>query len=309
MAKAAADGGSRARRSRRGPRLGAHVSTAGHIDIAIDHATAIGAEAMQIFGAAPQQWRRKLHPDEDVAAFREKVLGAGLGPNFMHGIYLINLASQDKALVKKGVEALTADLRLAAALGVSGVIFHVGSHRGAGFGKMLPQMVRSMKAALADSPPDAWLCIENNAGAGDSVCSSFEEIAAIMDGIGSERVKVCLDTCHLFAADYDIATPSGLRKTVANFNKEIGAAQLVAVHANDSKTSRGSGRDRHENIGQGTLGFAAFEGLIKSRLFKRATWLLEVPGYEGGGPDALNLNTLRAMRDGGRRPQLPKAKR
>jgi deoxyribonuclease-4 len=290
------------------PRIGAHVSTAGHIDIAADHADGIEAEAVQIFGAAPQQWRRKEHAPEHIAAFREKMGAAGVGPNYIHGIYLTNLGTPNPPHLRQGVESLTADMRLGSALAVSGVIFHVGSHLGAGFDAVLPQIVTSIKEVLAESPDDICLCIENNAGTGNSVGSSFGEIGAIMSGVGSSRVKVCLDTCHAYSANYDLLTADGLAVTMAEFDREIGLDNLVAVHANDSKTPRGSGKDRHENIGWGSIGIDGFRNLIGHPTFQRATWLLEVPGFEGGGPDRLNVRILRALRDGTALPRIPKPK-
>jgi deoxyribonuclease-4 len=290
------------------PRIGAHVSTAGHIDIAADNAGKLDVEAVQIFGAAPQQWRRKEHAPEHIAAFRDKMAANDIGPNFIHGIYLTNLGTPEPQHLRKGVESLTADMRLGSALGVAGVIFHVGSHLGAGFDAVLPQVVASMKEIVAASPDDIFLCIENNAGTGNSVGSSFAEIGAIMSGIGSTRVKVCLDTCHAYSADYDLSTSDGLATAMAEFDREIGLENLIAVHANDSKTPRGSGKDRHENIGWGSIGIDGFRNVLGHPAFQRATWLLEVPGFEGGGPDRLNVRILRALRDGTSLPRIPKPK-
>lgn len=300
--RAGADGPTHA-----GPTIGAHVSTAGHIDVAIDHAVELGAEMAQIFGAAPQMWRRKQHPEADIAAFREKAAAHDVGPNFIHGVYLTNLATADPEHLQKGIDSLTADLQLGAALGIAGVIFHVGSHKGAGFDHYLAQMSEAMRRVLADSPDGVWLCIENSAGAGDSVCSSFAEIGRLMEAVGSDRVKVCLDTCHAFSAGYDLTDVEGLELALAEFDREIGLDNLVAVHANDSKTPLGSGRDRHENIGWGTIGLDGFRNVLRHEAFRRATWMLEVPGFEGGGPDELNLEILRALRDGSALPSIPEA--
>ena len=289
-----------------GPRIGAHVSSAGHIDLAVDRATELQAEAVQVFGAAPQQWRRKQHPDSEVAAFQDRMAEAGVGPNFIHGIYLVNLATADREHLRKGVESLSADMRLAGGLGVAGVIFHVGSHKGMGFEAVLPQIAAAMREVLAESPNEVWLCIENNAGGGDSIGSTFAEIGAIRAAVGDDRVKVCFDTCHAHSAGYDISDAVALADAVAEFDREIGAGSLVAVHANDSKTPVGSGRDRHENVGWGTIGLAGFRNLLAHDTFRRATWLLEVPGFEGGGPDALNVRVLKALRDGGSQPRIPK---
>jgi deoxyribonuclease-4 len=289
-----------------GPRMGAHVSSAGHIDIAVEHAAELKAEAVQIFGAAPQQWRRKQHPERDVGAFRAGMREASVGPNFIHGIYLTNLATADPEHLRKGVASLTADMQLAGGLGVAGVIFHVGSHKGLGFDAVVPQIAQAMKEVLAEAPDDVWICIENNAGGGDSIGSRFSEIGAIRDAVGDGRVKVCLDTCHAFSAGYDLTDAAALEESLAEFDREIGLDNLVAVHANDSKTPLGSGRDRHENIGWGTIGVDGFRNLLGHDAFRRATWLLEVPGYEGGGPDALSVRVLKALRDGGELPRFPR---
>lgn len=290
-----------------GPVIGAHVSSAGHIDIAIDHAVELGAEMVQIFGGAPQTWRRKTHPESDMAAFREKAAEHGIGPNFIHGVYLTNLATADPEHLQKGIDTLTADMRLGSALSVAGVIFHVGSHKGLGFDHYLSQMVGAMRRVLDDSPDDIALCIENNAGTGNSVGSSFVEIGRLIDAVGSERMRVCLDTCHAFSAGYDLADRKGLELAMTEFEKEIGLDRLVAVHANDSKTPLGSGRDRHENIGWGSIGVDGFRQVIAHPAFAETAWMLEVPGFEGGGPDQLNLKILCALRDGDRLPRIPKA--
>ena len=194
---------------REGPVLGAHVSAAGHIDVAIDHAVELGAEMVQIFGAAPQTWRRKTHPESDIAAFREKAAEHEIGPNFIHGVYLTNLATADPEHLQKGIDTLTADMNLGSSLGVAGVIFHVGSHKGLGFDRYLPQMAEAMRQVLDDSPDDIALCIENNAGTGNSVGSSFVEIGRLIDAVGSDRIQVCLDTCHAFSSGYDLPIGKG----------------------------------------------------------------------------------------------------
>lgn len=288
------------------PVLGAHVSTAGHIDIAADHAKRLRAEAVQVFGAAPQQWRRKQHPESEVEAFRSRMQAAGVGPNFMHGIYLVNLATADPEHLHKGVASLTDDMRLAGDLGVAGVIFHVGSHKGLGFDAVLPQVAGAIREVLAGSPPEVWLCLENNAGAGHSIGSRFAELGAIRDAVGDDRVRVCFDTCHAFSAGYDLTDAAALDAALAEFDREVGLDALVAVHANDSKTPLGSGRDRHENLGWGSIGLDAMRTLLTQDAFQAATWLLEVPGYKGGGPDALSVRVLKALRDGGPLPRIPR---
>ncbi|MDE2987245.1 MAG: deoxyribonuclease IV [Chloroflexota bacterium] len=289
----------------RTPSLGAHVSSAGGIDKAVERAVEVGAESFQIFGAAPQMWRRKHHPDEDAESYRTKFKQAGLTSSFIHAVYLINLASPDDELLRKSTDALTAELDLAARIGADGVIFHVGSHMGSGFDHALPRIAASMTEALDRTPDDALLLIENNAGAGRSVGSVFSEISAIMNAVDNPRVRICLDTCHAHAAGYNVATIAGLKETVDEFQRELGADNLAAIHANDSKTELGSGKDRHENIGQGSIGIKAFRRMVRNRLLRKAAWLLEVPGYEGGGPGKADVDMLKALRDDSDVPEVP----
>ena len=289
----------------RTPSLGAHVSSAGRIDKAVERAVDVGAESFQIFGAAPQMWRRKHHPDEDTEAYRQKFRDAKLKSSYIHAVYLINLASPDDELLRKSIDTLTAELDLASRIGADGVIFHVGSHMGSGFDHALPRIAAGMSEALDRTPDDALLLIENNAGAGRSVGSVFPEISAIMNAVDNPRVRICLDTCHAHAAGYNVATIAGLKDTIDEFQREIGADNLLAIHANDSKTELGSGKDRHENIGQGSIGLKAFRRMVRNRVLRKAAWLLEVPGYEGGGPGKADVDMLKALRDEPELPPLP----
>ena len=289
----------------RTPSLGAHVSSAGRIDKAVDRAAELGAESFQIFGAAPQQWRRKHHPDEDTEAYRAKCREAGIKSSFIHAVYLINLASPDDELLRKSTDTLTAELDLASRIGADGVIFHVGSHMGSGFDHALPRIAAAMSEALDRTPDDALLLLENNAGAGRSVGSSFAELSAIMNAVNHPRVRICLDTCHAHAAGYNVATITGLKTMVDEFQGEIGAEHLAAIHANDSKTELGSGKDRHENIGHGSIGLKAFRRMVRNRVLRQAAWLLEVPGLEGGGPGKADVELLKALRDESALPDLP----
>ena len=289
----------------RTPSLGAHVSSAGGIHRAVERAVNLGAESFQIFGAAPQMWRRKHHPDEDTESYRQQFKQAKLKASFIHAVYLINLASPDDELLRKSTDTLTDELDLASRIGADGVIFHVGSHMGSGFDHALPRIANAMSEALDRTPDDALLLLENNAGAGRSVGSSFAELSAIMNAVDNPRVRICLDTCHAHAAGYNLATIAGLKQTVDEFQRELGADKLAAIHANDSKTELGSGKDRHENIGQGSIGIKAFRRMVRNRVLRKATWLLEVPGYEGDGPGKADVDILKALRDHADLPEVP----
>ena len=289
--------------------IGAHVSSAGGIQKVFERAEAIGAEAIQIFPSAPQQWKAPVITDEQANAFRE-AREASEKPIFFHGVYLVNLASADEALLERSVTSLTAYLEWAGRLGVHGAIFHVGSHLGAGWDDALvKQICGLMRRVLDGAPNDALLVIENNAGQGNCVGATFGQIGELIRGLDNDqRVGVCIDTCHAFAMGYDIATPAGCDAAMEEFDREIGLSRLVAVHANDSKMPLGGTRDRHENIGEGHIGLDGFASVIRHPAFRDVPFFLEVPGFDGKGPDIENVMRLKAIRAGAGipAPDLPK---
>jgi len=281
-------------------RIGAHVSTAGGLEKGIERAQAIGAETVQIFGAPPQSWRRRVCSPQEGEAFRARAAAADIWPVFIHGVYLVNLATSKPENLIKSQDALIADMALSSAIGAKGVIFHIGSHRGAGYEKVFGQIVDSVHRVVAETPEDAWLILENSAGMGDSVGRKLGELGAIMKEVASPRLKVCFDTQHAFSSGYDVATADGLAATVDEFEREVGLAHLVAIHANDSKCPLGGGVDRHENIGEGHIGRAGFEVIMAHPAFRDLPSLLEVPGFpkegkKAGGPDKENVDRLKAI--------------
>ena len=278
-------------------RLGAHVSAVGRVDLAIDRAVAIEAEAVQIFVSPPQGWAFKTLDEKHAADFKTKALEQNVGPNVLHGIYLVSLGTQNTENLRKGIQALVNYMNAAHDLGMLGVVFHLGSHGGAGFEAVFRQVVESMNRVLDNSPDDTLLIVENSAGMGNHIGSKFSEVGAIVKELGSPRVAVCLDTQHSFAAGYDLTTPDGTAKVMAEFDREIGLDRLVAVHCNDSKPALGAGLDRHENIGQGHMGLAAFEAILADPAFRKVPFYLEVPGFEGKGPDKQNVDILKSIRE------------
>ncbi|MGI8925365.1 MAG: deoxyribonuclease IV [Tepidiformaceae bacterium] len=277
-------------------RIGAHCSSAGGPQTAFERASAIGAEALQLFISAPQQWKPPALTDEQVEEFRTARTEAGI-PVFLHGVYLINLASDDPVLANRSVGSLKQYLKWGAALGVQGTIFHAGSHKGSGFDGCLAQVCRLMREALESADNDQQLIMENNAGQGGCVGRSFEELGRILRGLdGDGRVRVCIDTCHAFAMGYDIAGKEGCELAMEEFDREVGLERLVAVHANDSKMPLGGTRDRHENIGDGHIGYEGFRTILSHRAFRDVPFLLEVPGIENKGPDAENVERLKKLR-------------
>ncbi len=276
-------------------RIGAHVSTAGGAHRAIDNAQEIGAECVQIFASSPRAWAFRPQKPEAVEAFRDASEGTGIGPAFLHGSYLVNIGGDD-ALVDRSVTSLTAHMGAATRLGALGVIFHAGSHKGRGFQAVLSRAADALTRVLEGTDEGTWLIIENSAGAGNHLGATFGEIGRMIGAVGSDRLKVCLDTQHAFAAGYRMADPDGLREALDEFDESIGLDRLVAVHANDSKSALGSGVDRHENIGLGAIGEPGFEVIMSHPAFSDIPFLLEVPGIEGRGPDRINVDILKAVR-------------
>ena len=277
-------------------KIGAHVSTAGGISKSVARAAEIGCETIQIFGSSPQGWAFKPVPEAELEAFRREAAGAGIGPIFLHAIYLINLGTPDATNLEKGVQSLINYMKLAADIGAEGVIFHPGSHRGAGYEAIFAQTVSAIQRVLDNSPDGPNLAVENMAGMGQHIGAKFGELGRIIEAVDSPRLKVCLDTQHSFAAGYDLAATPGIEAMISEFEDTIGVARLAAVHANDSKRPCGSGVDRHDNIGEGFIGESGFATIMGHPAFREVPFLLEVPGFEGKGPDQRNIDILKAIR-------------
>jgi deoxyribonuclease IV len=282
-------------------KIGAHVSTAGGPASCFDRAEAIGAEAAQIFLTPPQQWRSSKVDTEQAKAFRERAASSSVESVFVHGIYLINLATADETNLTRSTSSLKSAMASCDQLGIKGVIFHLGSHKGQGLDAVFEQICKACTEVLDATPNGPWLILENSAGAGGTIGSRFADLGRIIREVGNDRVKVCLDTQHSYAAGYDFASAEGLELAMTEFEQEVGFDQLVAVHANDSKVELGSGRDRHENIGEGRIGVEGFRRILAHRGFQNVPFLLEVPGFgeDAKGPDKQNVDILKQIRDGG----------
>ena len=277
-------------------KIGAHVSTSGGISKAVERAQEIGCEALQIFGSSPQSWALRDIPAAEIDAFRQNMADANMGPVFLHAIYLVNLGTNRPDVLQKGIDSLADHLALAGKLGADGLIFHPGSHGGVGFEGVLPQVADSIRRALDKTPVGPFLVVENMAGMGKHIGARFEELGAILDAVDDERLKVCLDTQHSFAAGYDLTTGEGIEDMLAQLDEGPGSDKVVAIHANDSKRVCGSGVDRHDNIGEGFIGEDGFAVFMGHPAFGHVPFLLEVPGFEGKGPDQRNVDILKAIR-------------
>jgi deoxyribonuclease-4 len=279
-------------------KIGAHVSTSGGPVTCFDRAEAIGAEAAQIFLTPPQQWRSSRVDAEQVEAFCERARTSSCHPVFVHGVYLINLATADETMLTRSTSSLKSALTSCAQLGIQGVIFHLGSHKGQGLDAVFAQVCKACGDVLEATPDEVQLILENSAGAGGNIGSQFADLGRIIRTVGSDRLKVCLDTQHAFAAGYDLSSAEGLETAMTELEQEAGFDKLVAVHANDSKVELGAGRDRHENIGEGYIGAEGFRRILHHRAFEDVPFLLEVPGFgEAKGPDQPNIDLLKQLRD------------
>ena len=279
--------------------IGAHVKTAGGPLTAFQRALDVGAEAMQIFLTPPQQWRSSRIEAAVAEEFKAMLRDSPIEVVFVHGVYLINLAASDPSMLLRSTSNLKSAMRTCGEMNIRGVIFHLGSHKGSGLEAVFEQICAACTDVLKETPEEVLLVLENSAGAGGNIGSTWPDLGRIIRQVGSDRVKVCMDTQHAYAAGYDVATAEGLDATMREFEDEVGWSNLVAVHANDSKVDLGSGRDRHENIGEGKIGREAFARLVAHPAFDSVPFILEVPGFDGSGPDKQNVDLLKELRAAG----------
>jgi deoxyribonuclease-4 len=287
------------------PRLGAHLSIAGGLPRAIDRAEASRCEALQIFTKSVGQWRARPIPDEEAARFRARARETGL-PVVAHNSYLINIAAADRALRAKSIAALREEIDRAELLGLDGLVMHPGSYT-IGTEAQGLRLIAAGLAAIFRSRPRGRvrILLEHTAGQGTNLGHRFEHLAAIIERLdGSPRVGVCLDTCHLLAAGYDVCSEAGYRATFADFDRIIGLDRLALFHLNDSKKPCGSRVDRHEHIGRGHLGLDPFRWILTDPRFRSLPMVLETPKLEtpesrrrsDADPwDMRNLRTLRQL--------------
>ncbi len=277
------------------PLLGAHVDSSGGLQLAFERAQAIGAEAIQVHPTPPGFWGSPKLDETRIATFREAAEKHGRPPFYFHAVYLINLAGDDPTLRQRSESTLAGYLKAADELGIDGVIFHTGSHKGGGFEARLPQITEHLRHVLERAAPrSARLLIENNAGLGGCVGARFEEIAGMLAALDDPRVGVCFDTCHAFASGYDERSDDAVGKTLDELDHVIGLGKVEVIHCNDSVTGLGSNRDRHANIGAGQIGEEGFRALLHEPRLARLPFILEVPG-SGGGPDAEQVGILRRL--------------
>jgi len=272
--------------------FGAHCS--GGIKKALDKGAEMGAETVQLFVQSPRTWRFPNHDPADLASFRTKREKEGV-PAFVHALYLVNLAAPDDGVYSRSVETMRSTVDTACAIDSDGVVFHVGSHLGAGFDVGLERVVPAIAQVLDRCNDRTWLLMENSAGAGGTIGRSLDELVVIFDALDRhERLGVCLDSCHLFVSGIDVTDRPALDRLIDEVDARIGLDRLRLLHANDSKAPLGSNRDRHDNIGDGLMG----EGLgvfLSHPKLQGLPVVLEVPGPDGHGPNAEEIRKLREL--------------
>jgi deoxyribonuclease-4 len=275
-------------------RMGVHVSIAGGLDKAVDRAVEKGCDVFQIFSRNPRGWRSKDLSSDDVKKFLARMTASGLALAVGHMPYLPNLASPKEEVYVRSVDLLSAELERCQQLCIPYLVTHLGSHLGSGWDAGLRRIVDALDVAFSRSNGDAMLLLENTSGTKNSMGSSFEEIAAIIDAVGSARLGVCLDTCHLFAAGYELRTPQGLKSTLEQFDNAVGLDLLKLVHLNDSRGHLGSRLDRHEHIGLGEIGANGFRGILGDESLRDLPMILETP-IDVRRDDTGNLRAARAL--------------
>ncbi len=263
--------------------IGAHMSTSGGLGNAVRNGKAIGCTAVQVFTSSPQQWKAKPVSDEMAANFKAACIETGISEVVSHDSYLINLCAPDPDKRIQSIEGIKSEIERCAKYGIRYVVSHMGSHVGQGEEAGLAGVAESTRQVLAETPESVTICMETTAGQGTALMAKFEQLATILDKLnGNNRLAICLDTCHVFVAGYDIRTSETFLKTFEEFDRIIGFERLSIIHCNDSRKGLGSKVDRHANIGQGEIGPEAFRLLVNDKRFDSIPILIETPAENQG---------------------------
>lgn len=276
-------------------RLGVHIRIAGGLLKALDRAHELECEAVQLFSGNPNSWARKPLDPEIATRFGARAAELGIRPIILHTPYLLNLASPDDEIWRKSREALADAVGRAPMLGAGFIVTHIGSHRGAGYTAGIARVSEAVKFAL-DAAPSPVIALELGAGAGHTVGSRFEEIADMLELLGSaaKRVGVCIDSAHLWGSGYDISTTAGVECLFAELRRWVGMERLAVVHLNDTLQDLGSHIDRHYHVGKGQIGLDGFRALVNYPGTGDLPGIIETPG-ESIGLDSENLAILRSL--------------
>ena len=286
-------------------KLGAHMSISGGLHQSLDRVKTIGGNCLQIFSSSPRGWTQIKVAEADKKLFIDKKKKLQIDPVYFHVSYLVNLAD-DERIGRSSKNSLIAEMNLASQLGIRGSIVHLGSFKNEKIQSVdwrtnfqsnpkFKILITNIKNVLQKTPRDTYFIIEN---AGNrKIGQNIDEIATIIKVINDERIKVCLDTCHLFSAGYSLQSEKELDSFLSDFDKKIGLNKLDLWHLNDSRDAFNAMRDRHENIGVGTIGLNTFKLLLNHPKTKDLPFIIETPGFDGNGPDKKNLDILKSLRN------------
>jgi deoxyribonuclease-4 len=279
------------------PLIGAHESIAGGIHTAFDRAVSVGCRTLQVFTKNSNQWNVKPLTNEDIVNYKTAASKSTIAPVIAHDSYLINLCAVNPELRKKSLDAFIVELQRCEALGIRFLNFHPGAHTGQGEADGLRRIVEALDEAHARTPGYSVMSVlETTAGQGTTLGYRFEQLRMIIDNVDqSQRMAVCIDTCHIFAAGYDIRTPRMYEETMRQFDSIIGFQKLAAIHMNDSKKNLGSHVDRHEHIGMGAIGKNGFRSIMNDERLMKTPKILETPKGEDLKEDRLNLMRLKRL--------------
>ena len=275
-------------------RIGLHVSIAGRIDEVIDRAVALGCETIQIFSRNPRTWKTKPLAVQEVKSFRKKRSQHNIYPVLVHIPYLINLASPRERLWKISIALYIEDIKRTDALGAEYFVTHLGAHTGSGEEAGLDRFCQGLSDVIKKARLKTMILLETCAGAGTSLGSKFEHLEYILNNVKSKRVGVCWDTCHLYAAGYDIKSAEGLDQTIKEFEEKVGLRHLKAIHLNDAKKSLGSKADRHEHIGKGMIGKDGIKRILNHPKLKSLPFIMETP-KSSPNDDLKNIRITRRL--------------
>ncbi|OGR18758.1 MAG: deoxyribonuclease IV [Desulfobacterales bacterium GWB2_56_26] len=276
--------------------LGAHESVAGGLHLAFDRIRQVGGEVLQVFTRNQRQWRPAELTGQEIDLFRAAHEESGGLPVASHASYLVNLASYQEELWEKSITNLILELRRCRALGIPYVVLHPGAHCGEGVEAGLTRFIAGLDRALSESGAEVQVLLETTSGQGTGLGRSFGELAYILNNSGNHQLLgICLDTCHLFAAGYELRTAEGYEATIAALEGTVGLAAVRFMHLNDSKKGLDSRVDRHEHIGKGAIGLAGFANLLNDRRFAGLPMAIETPKGKDLSEDRENLSTLRSL--------------
>jgi deoxyribonuclease-4 len=287
--------------------VGAHVSTAGGLDKAIERGSGLGCESIQIFHQSPRMWRPTKYGEQDFAAFREAMDASSVEAVVIHAVYLINCATKETDLRKKSLASLTHALRIGDGIGAAGVVLHPGAQKGEPHAPSMKRAAKVIAAALADSD-SCPLLLEQTAGHQGLLGRDFDETAQLIElAGGGRRLGLCLDSCHLFVQGFDVTDEASLSAVLDEADAKVGLERLGCVHVNDAAVPLGSCRDRHANIGRGEMGKQGLAAFLSEPRFEGLPATLETPGPNKKGPDRKEVTAAKRLRKAGLKARRDRA--